>query len=146
MQASAADVLMAHTVKFVVAIIIAALTTSKAMSETVVFSCEFVGPPENSGRREAAVDRVVVNYEARQIDFQVAKTMGTKEQLDWTLKDRKEYDDQFNIRKSSADEFVGMGTVGGLATMVTFRRKALRWITFTSRGDVDIDVLYRCLK
>jgi hypothetical protein len=146
MQANAAAVLMAHSAKVVGAIIIAALTTTKAMSETVVFSCEFVGPPENSGRREAAVDRVVVNYEARQIDFQVAKTMGTKEELDWTLKDRKEYDDQFNIRKSSDDEFVGMGTVGGLPTMVTFKRKALRWVTLTSRGDVDIDMLYRCLK
>jgi hypothetical protein len=145
MQANVADISRAHAVKFVVAIIVAVLTTSMAMSETVVFSCEFLGPPENRGRREAAVDRVVVNYEARQIDFQVAKTMGTKEQLDWTLKDRKEYDDQFNIRKS-ADEFVGMGTVGGLPTMVTFKRKVLRWITFTSRGDVDIDVLYRCIR
>src|SRR5215217_9414149 len=134
---------MAHTVKFLVAVIAVVLTTTVAMAEMVVFSCEFLGPPENSGRREAAVDRVVVNYEVRQIDFQVAKTMGTKEQLNWILKDRKEYDDQFNIRKSSADEFVGMGTVGGLPTMVTFKRKALRWITFTSRGDVDIDVLYR---
>jgi hypothetical protein len=137
---------MAHTVKFLVAVIAVVLTTTVAMAEMVVFSCEFLGPPENSGRREAAVDRVVVNYEVRQIDFQVAKTMGTKEQLNWILKDRKEYDDQFNIRKSSADEFVGMGTVGGLPTMVTFKRKALRWITFTSRGDVDIDVLYRCLR
>jgi hypothetical protein len=137
---------MAHTVIFVAVIIVAALTTSEAMSEQVVFSCEFVGPPENSGRREAAVDRVVLDYEARRIDFQVAKTMGTKDQLDWTLMDRKEYDDQFNIRKSSDGEFVGMGTYAGLPTMVTFKRKALRWITFTSRGDVDIDVLYRCLK
>jgi hypothetical protein len=136
---------MAHIVIFVTAIIVAVLTTSEAMSEQVVFSCEFVGPPENSGRREAAVDRVVIDYEARQINFQVAKTMGTKEQLDWTLKDRKEYDDQFNIRKSG-DEFVAMGTVGGLPTMVTFKRKMLRWTTFTSRGDVDIDTTYRCLK
>jgi hypothetical protein len=88
MQANAADVLVAYTRKCVVAIFLAALTTSEAMSEPVVFSCEFVGPPENSGRREAAVDRVVVNYEARQINFRVAKTTGTKEQLDWTLKDR----------------------------------------------------------
>ena len=57
MQANAADVLMAHSAKVVVAIIIAGLTTTKAMSETVVFSCEFLGPPENSGRREAAIDR-----------------------------------------------------------------------------------------
>jgi len=91
MQGDATDVLMAHTVKFVVAIIVAALTTSMAISESLVFSCEFVGPPENSGRKEAVVDRVVVNYEARQTDFQVAKTMGTKEQLNWILKDRKEY-------------------------------------------------------
>jgi hypothetical protein len=115
-QANVADALMGHTVKVVAAIIVATLTTTKAMPETVVFSCEFFGPPENSGRREAAVDRVVVDYDARQIDFQVAKTMGTKEQLDWILKDRKEYDDQFNIRKSG-DEFIGMGTVGGLPTM-----------------------------
>jgi hypothetical protein len=47
MQASATNVLMAHPVKFLVAIIIAALTTSKAISETVVFSCEFVGPSGN---------------------------------------------------------------------------------------------------
>ena len=106
MQANATDVLVAYTRKFVVPIIVAPLTTTKAMSETVVFSCEFVGPPENSGRREAAVDRVVVNYEARQINLQVAKTMGTKDQLDWILKDRREYDDQFNIGKASADEFV----------------------------------------
>jgi hypothetical protein len=146
MQANAADVLVAHSAKVVIVIIVAALPTSKAMSETVVFSCEFVGPPENSGRREAAVDRVVVNYDARQIDFQVTKTMGTKEQLNWTLMDRKEYDDQFNIRTPSDDEFVGMGTVGGLPTMVTFKRRVLRWITFTSRGDVDIDTTYRCLR
>jgi len=135
---------MKRSTLFIVLIVAAALTTSKAISETVVLSCEFLGPPENSGRREAAVDRVVVNYEARQIDFQVANTMGTKDQLDWTLKDRKEYDDQFNIRKSSADEFIGMGTFAGLPTMVTFRSKALRWVTFTRRGDVDIDVSYRC--
>jgi hypothetical protein len=72
--------------------------------------------------------------------------MDTKEELDWTLKDRKEYDDQFNIRNSSDDEFVGMGPVGGLPAMVTFKRRSLRWITFTGRGDVDIDMLYRCLK
>jgi len=125
---------------FIVATVVA-LTTAEAISETVVFSCEFLGPPASKGRREAAVDRVVVNYEESQIDFQVTKTKGRS---DWSLKDHEEFDDQFNIRKSSPDQFVGMGTFGGLPTMVTFKNNVLRWITFTSSGDVDIETNYRC--
>jgi len=126
---------------FIVAIIAAVLTTGEALSETIVFSCEFLGPPQSKGRREAAVDRIVVNFEESQIDFQVTKTKG---QSDWSLKDREEFDDQFNIRKSSPDQFVGMGTFGGLPTMVTFKNNVLRWVTFTSSGDVDIETSYRC--
>jgi len=120
---------------------ISVLAISNAVSETAVFSYEFLGPPQSKGRREAGVDRVIVNFEESQIDFQVTKTKG---QSDWSLKDREEFDDQFNIRKSSPDQFVGMGTFGGLPTMVTFKNNVLRWITFTSGGDVDIETSYKC--
>jgi hypothetical protein len=40
-------------------IAVIAILTSEARAETVVFSCEFLGPPGSRVRGEAAVDRVV---------------------------------------------------------------------------------------
>lgn len=110
----------------------------QASAEISIFSCKFFGPSKESGNRVAAIDRAIVNYEANQIDLQVANTIGTKDQVNFLFEDGTVWNDKFQVRKAGGDDFVGVGTRIGGPEIVVMKNNRLTWVTINTRDNGEV--------
>jgi hypothetical protein len=91
------------------------------------------------------MDHLVVDLVKNRVDLQVANSMGTSRQVDWTLMDHSAVQtDRFVVIQGIGDNFVGVGTYAGSPTILTFKDGVLRWLTFTDSGVKTAETIYRC--
>jgi len=106
----------------------------------------FVGPPSKAHARDALMDRLLIDVAKNRIDLQVANTMGTSKQVDWTMVGRSDLggEDRFSVIRGSGDNFVGTGTYIGSPTIITLKNGLLRWLSFNDNGENSDETIYRC--
>jgi hypothetical protein len=92
------------------------------------------------------MDRLLIDVAKNRIDLQVANTMGTSKQVDWTMVGRSDLggEDRFSVIRGSGDNFVGTGTYIGSPTIITLKNGLLRWLSFNDNGENSDETIYRC--